>query len=295
MQDDHQGSEFVYDFLYQDVRRVGSILSQFVESGHLQGIKQINAKEESEHLDVGGNLGADAKVVRAQGQLSRRAGSGTKDGMERTYDPIWTNAIDLLTFLNERDMLQRDVRQAHTGQFVMAKGTLGIIDLALLQTIWGIPIFRDLAERALTPGLQKSHTQGSQSQNQSKSDATKVGKGSLDLISKLPHSIQARLATDDGSLLYCPIQADGLTITSTDLILKNGTFVPGEWGMLGILDSFADTVEAEVAKRASEVLGLSANPFTRILEAMTPLVRNLGRPADALGITPLLIFREVNV
>lgn len=55
--------------------------------------------------------------------------------MEGTYDPVWTNAIDLLTYLNERGMIQRDIRQAHTGQFVMAKGTLGIIDLALLQTI----------------------------------------------------------------------------------------------------------------------------------------------------------------
>jgi len=190
-------------------------------------------------------------------------------------------------------MIQRDIRQAHTGQFVMAKGTLGIIDLALLQTIWGIPVFRDMAERAVMPALQEQPVHGTQSKNQAKIEASKNAKGIIDLISKLPHSIQARVAIDDGTLLYCPIQADGLTITSTDLILKNGTFVPGEWAMLGVLDSFADNVEIGVAERAAQALGLRDNPFTTILEAMIPLVRNLGRPAEALGVTPVLIFREV--
>ncbi len=93
--------------------------------------------------------------------------------MERTYDPVWNNAIDLLTYLNERGMIQRDISQAHTGQFVMAKGTLGIIDLALLQTVWGVPAFREIAERALTPKVNKHPTQGTLSKDQAKVGAPK--------------------------------------------------------------------------------------------------------------------------
>jgi len=84
------------------VRRVGSFLSQFVDSGHLQSVKQAISTEEAEQSEAGASATADLKIARTQGQFSDRTSSGIKDAMERTYDPVWTNAIDLLTYLRPR-------------------------------------------------------------------------------------------------------------------------------------------------------------------------------------------------
>ena len=59
-----KASPFVYDFLYQDVRRVGSFLSQFVKSGHLQSIKQAISTEEAEQSEAGASATTDLKIAR---------------------------------------------------------------------------------------------------------------------------------------------------------------------------------------------------------------------------------------
>src|SRR5687768_8772008 len=113
---DAQENDSVYDFLYQDVRRVGSYLAQFDVSGHLTAITQSDTinkgSKRSWKATVGGSIpglpGAEVGVERGPSE----AGS---ESSERAYDPLWANARALLDYLSERDVIERDIDRASIG------------------------------------------------------------------------------------------------------------------------------------------------------------------------------------
>jgi hypothetical protein len=83
----------VLDFLYHDVRRVASFLAQFDPSGHLTGLKQ--SENVSEQQSEEGTVSATANAVgaRAVGTHVNKRLSAGGEATERTYDPLWVNAL----------------------------------------------------------------------------------------------------------------------------------------------------------------------------------------------------------
>jgi hypothetical protein len=82
-----------------------------------------------------------------------------------------------------------------------------------------------------------------------------------------------------------------MTNEPTDIVLKHGNRIPGEWAILGVLDALPDHQGSEpedpdfgvVEEMAAKMVGVVA-PVTRTV---------LGRPSSHFGVTPLLIFREI--
>jgi hypothetical protein len=137
-------SDSVFDFLYHDVRRVGSFLAQFDDAGHLQGLTQ--SETVSKRLKRGWRfaLGGGIPDAGATGEASIERGpaEGGSETSERVYDPLWTNARTFLDYLAERDMIQRDIHKGRIGQFVLAKGNLLVVDVTMLKNAWEKPTMK---------------------------------------------------------------------------------------------------------------------------------------------------------
>lgn len=136
-QQDDQQNDFVLDFLYHDAPRVASFLAQFGTYGVPQQSKTGQAAKRVGATKTGGAAGIDVPAVaKGQASLEYTSTDDTQRTEETTWDPLWANARALLDFLEERDMIQRDIWKARVGQFVLAKGALIFLDLAMLKGAW---------------------------------------------------------------------------------------------------------------------------------------------------------------
>ena len=306
---DEQRSDSVYDFIYHDVRRVGSFLSQFDDAGILQQVTQSEGATRGSKRGWKATAGGNVSLVgSANIGLERSPEKGGYEASDRVYDPLWANALTLLDFLTERDLLVHGVGSARIGQFVLATGSLTILDLKILKEFLESPairdaIFRDSQITDLPPN--REFRSGRKAANASrpipeKSDGLKQMEGGLSLIGRLPHVVQARITSIAGEIAWASLSEDGLVISAADILLKHGTVVAGEWNVLGVLDALPDidhegneTGAARDSAKAS--LATDDNPFGSMLRAIVPIIRPiLGRPFGAHGITPLLIFRKIS-
>lgn len=288
---DDQKANLVYDYLYQDARRVASFLSEFETHGVLSQVKSTESasSNESRKSSVSGGIKV-AVIGHGEGGQDTTTSSELRDGAERTYDPILKYARNLLDFLSDQEMICRDLSSARIGQFVLASGSLGILDVKMLDIIWEIPVFREMAEKSISTGLEPSLAGLSKTQQgAARIQSHKQAKSMIDLIRKLPNTVQARMSTNDDFSIYSSLQSDGLIGSTVDILLKNGIKVPGEWSMLGILDALPDQDGEDLIDS-----NMISGPFGSLLNKIVPLARQFsGRPSHAFGVTPLLIFRAV--
>ena len=308
---DGQESDSVYDFLYHDVRRVGSFLSQFNDAGLLQQITQTEGAHKSTRrswkTSAGGNLfgfgGANIGLERGPGQ-------GGYEASDRVYDPLWTNALALLDFLETRELIVRDIGAARIGQFVLVTGRLAILDLKLFRGLWDMPAVRDAIKRGLPENQPPSNLQNRADRRRAnsarphapeeKSQAEKAMDAGLSIVGMLPHVVQARMMPREGGAVWASLTEDGLVVSAADIVLKHGTAVAGEWSALGVLDAMPDAdADGNMTDAGRDstlaMLATADNPFSQLMfNAMPHLRPLLGRPFDAYGMTPLLIFREIS-
>jgi hypothetical protein len=298
-----QANVSVYDFLYHDVRRIGSFLAQFDEAGHLQKITQsegiVRSQSRGFRIAAGGNI---PLVGSANLDVSRTPASGGSEASERIYDPLWANARTFLDYLAERDMLHRELSAARIGQFVLVSGELAILDLPMLRQLWELPIVRATvlsgagrAEGSQTNAPNRAERRR-ESRPQQKREAT-IAEAPADFmlqtVKYLPHAIQAVLTNKDRTTaIWCSIGEESLVGSSADLMLKHGAIISGTWNLVGILDALP-----EVGGSAESVAAALGNtPLAQAAQSLAPFVRQMmGRPPHAYGLTPLLIFREISV
>lgn len=300
-QGEHQ-SDSVFDFMYHDARRVGSFLAQFDDAGHLQQLKQsetlTKGLKRGWKVSVGGGMG---DFGTGEVSAERGPGEGGSEASERVYDPYWTNARTLLDYLTEHEMIQREIWKARIGQFVLIKGSLVVLDVAMLKSAWEKPAIRkrmmDESIQTATAEMnrQQRRQQKAISQNKPRDDVQFL----IDLLTILPHSLQAQLVGDTFRV-WCSLGADSLVGLSSDLVLKHGTYVPGEWHMLAVLDAApeAEPQSDDLGKLSAfeeAVAGVAGSLVGTLTARLSPITRRiLGRPHGAHGVTPLLIFREVS-
>ena len=289
----------VYDFFYHDARRVGSFLAQLDSSGYLTGLKQTEAAESGSVGKVGGGIGASAYFLRGNATLDDQSSLGEKQSLERTYDPLWTNALTLLDSLSERGMIQRNLIDARIGQFVLVTGNLIVIDLSMFKSAWNNPIIGNIIRAgAVTPQV------ATVAKNQRRPDRGRSSTASiptpsepvdvaLALMTMLPHSLQCRLVSDTANV-WCSIDEEFVVGKASDVILKHGSLLQGQWSILGILDAFPDSGDME-NEANQEVLSRVAGTVVgqMVVGLSVPTRQLLGRPPETFGMTPLLIFREV--
>jgi len=305
---DGQSTDSVYDFLYHDARRIGSFLAQFDDLGHLQQIttSETAAKDASRgfSVKVAGSAPALPGVLdAAEGSITfgRDPGQGGAEAMSRVYDPLWTNARTLLDYLDERNLIQRNVTAGRLGQFVIASGQLSILNFGLLPKIWKTSGIRDGAVRLHVENAramwnavpQNAALKGSERAKAEKAflKITEERAGSaMDIMPSFPHSAQCTITGTDFSV-WSTLSTGGMVGTVEDLSLKHGTDIPGEWHLLGVLDALPSPIAEQISIVST---GIPEN-LGDLIKNLSNLGRTLlGREPEAYGVTPLLLFRDVS-
>ena len=300
----------VYDFLYYDAARIASFLSQFDPSGHLTQItnneRAHRGKKESTSVQAAGSVAIVKGTISDGTDLTSEYGKQ----ISRSYDPRWANALAFLDYLEERALLNRNVSEAPIGQIVLHKGELSIFDLSILQKMWALPTIKKsvIAGAKQSAGLGVEQATGNRHERR-KSGAShrKVASAEesqaelgLELLSVLPHSIQAAVSVDNLSA-WCTLREDCITVSPADLFMKHGLTISGQWAMVGIVDALPDDqteipdsgVTVEQAKQVIAGAKLGALGYMLAPSLVPPVRMMLGRPADSYGVTPLLLFRSV--
>jgi hypothetical protein len=91
--------------------------------------------------------------------------------------------------------------------------------------------------------------------------------------------------------MWSSLVPEGVVGTVSDLSLKHGADISGDWSVLGVLDAVPDSIPA--ALPVSNVN--PAESFETLIKNFANITRTaLGRPAEAYGATALLIFRQVS-
>lgn len=276
----------VFDFLYVDSRRVAVFLSQFGQFGHLTQI----IKSATDSSKAGG--GFDVKVAKMD------TSETATESIQKQFDAQWVAPLAFLDEANKRGMIVRHLAQARIGQLVLDSGTLSVTDLSIVKEMWKLPAIRSMILQGAETAIQTSTLPRAERRRNEKhntetatTEPSPVDAG-IELISILPHSIQARLVGDSGQI-WCNLRDDGIIVSSSDLLLKHGVNIAGKWNIIGILDAFPDDALPETTN-VSVTQG-AIIPLVALFEAgIVPFTRALlGRPASSYGMTPILIFREV--
>ncbi|SFL17852.1 hypothetical protein [Methylorubrum salsuginis] len=287
MAQDEQEVDSAYDFIYVDNRRVAQFLSQFGKFGHLTGLTRVDGKNVSGGGGV--NVGA-AKIDKT---------TTTQENQTRQFDPQWLSPLNLLDELQRRDLIKKDIPNSRIGSFILSTGQILLLDLGLLKTSWDKPVIQKLIKAGMndtTPAPALSRAERRALGNKGESGKNSEFDLLIALLSILPHALQMRLVNGECSL-WCTLNEESLIGKSSDLLLKHGALLDGEWNILGVLDATpwdpnyknddGESAEDILAKVAETAVGQIA---ARLFHASRGII---GRPPMSYGITPILIFREV--
>jgi hypothetical protein len=302
-------STSVFDFIYHDARRIASFLSQFDDNGHLTSIKQT----ESVSLGVtrGKSFGINGSLPALGGagvQVQVGPGETGREGLERAYDPIWANALELLDVLDANNMIQRDLHSARIGQFVLSRGSLAFTDLNLFQSMWKIPVFQKIivdgivgspsqeAPEPFAPNRHERRKGPDKSRGSSGKPTVPTEIAALmELLPLMPHGGRMTLIEAQNlDVLWAPVSEGCMVSPISELTLKHGQRIAGEWQVLGILDALPEngnTSPSPIDMLLS--IGTDSTLANAAFSLMGPMREIFGRPPMAYGITPLLAFREV--
>lgn len=289
----------VLDFLYHDSRRIGSFLAQFEPYGHLQQITQTKdgakGKKEVSTTEAKGSVG----VVGGGYTGSTENTVDLAQGYEKLFDPYWANARAFLNYANEHDLLVQDASKARFGQLLHAKGQLGVMDITMLRAAWDVKTIQSQIKGGMNAGTA-GHTH-SAAAKAAKKKSDELADFMIDMLKIMPHAVQAFFATPEGTRIWGTLASENLVTPPGDLALKHGIMIPGEWNVVAIVDALptpevADDDYATQAQQAviDTLTLLGGSPISQVALHVAPAAKLLlGRPNSALGVTPLLIFREV--
>jgi hypothetical protein len=304
---EEQSTDSVFDFLYNDAQRIGSFISQFDAFGHLQNVTSGETASKGARrgfsVKLSGSVPVPGASEAAEGGLtfSREPGETGTEGLTRVYDPLWTNALTLLDYLDERGLIQRDIKKARLGQFVIVSGGLSVLNAAIMPKVfeggaiekivlatakknakekWG----NDQANAALKgPARTKAEAKFLEA-------AEQAARAGLESLKHIPYSPHCTVNGSDFSV-WSSLEARGIVGSVADLSLKHGTEIPGEWHLFGILDALPNPIPAQI------VIPISDTPrhFGDAIRNLSNLSRTLvGRGPEAFGMTALLLFRKIS-
>ncbi|BDV34675.1 hypothetical protein [Methylocystis iwaonis] len=301
-QKDQQKSS-VFDFLYHDARRVSSFLAQFSDYGHLLSVKATEAtgQASTKRFDTSVS-GALPIVANAKGEWQQSTTDDERDSAERTFDPIWANALNLLAFLSERELIERDITAARIGQFILVSGRLDLIDLGIFRAAWENAKVKEVIVHGAAVAANvapKNRNERRRAEKQKPTAATEA-ELAVEMMAMMPHSAIAAVSSGPHAA-WCVLRDEWLTVPAADILLKHGVNVAGEWSMLGILDAMPDQpnieIEPGIFSRNIDyfISGMKLSQMAMHFAGFAgPARLLLGRPEESYGITPLLIFRQVS-
>jgi hypothetical protein len=274
----------VLDFLYYDSRRVGQFISQFGDFGLLQQIETTESRTEgvADKARIGARIGPQALSFNLGAEKSSET-SGA-DSSKHTFDPFWTTPLRFLEYLEKRGLTRRNLRSARIGQLLLVRGRITILDMGLLKSLWKIPEAKENALKSAimgNPGGEPNAIERSVNVF-------------FQMVEHLPHAVQCILDIQNDLRAWALLQEDFIAGSSSDLALRYGLGIDGQWSIVGIVDALpADQEESQLTLKAATT-AVIGNAIGGEIAQVAEIARKMGRPADAFGLTPLLIFRDVS-
>jgi hypothetical protein len=287
----------VYDILYADTRRLSSLLSQFSDDGLL--VELSRAAEDAHSVSAGLSI----KVVKGD------TSSTGKSGSTRKIDPQWL--LPLLFLDAAKDLIERDIEQAALGSLVLAQGRLIVTDLRILQKLWSSPTAKKFVLQQIKDAERDKAREAAANEGENRASRRLAGKKQseasaseadliMELLPLLPHSPQVNIVSPD-STVWSTIEPDYLVGTVEDIMLKHGAKVPGGWSMVGILDARPweerEDEDYDDILTFDDQISIGMHGMDNIWKIATglgwPARQALGRPLLSYGVTPLIIFREI--
>jgi hypothetical protein len=302
-----QEESCVYDFLYYDARRIGSFQAQLGGYGAPGKIRHQQQSGESS-LDSAGSKAQGGVPTIASGELAAQIQRSVQYGesLDQEYDPFWINGLNLHNDLSSRALLKSDLEGAQIGDFVDIQGALSVVDFAMFQNLWSKPSIQALVSLGVQGPVALEAPKGKhlnraarERESSAMTPAERLAKLTTaefigDILSAIPHRVQARLLTDARQTVYANLKAADLVIEASDVFLKHGIAVSGRWRIFGVLDALPDAYSPDPLK-TELIANFTAQPFGQMASGMLPLLQaGYARPPEAWAVTPIMVFREIS-
>ena len=268
MHTEREGEEMtLYDFLYVDRERMRSLYAQQY-TGLLQNLEKESVSTKNTSVEIG----AGVAVVNGKHERGEQLTESKKDILD-PHDIILT---DVMTFLVDHSYIFRDDQILEPGNIVLAPGSFSTFDYGMLcDVLSAMPqSFIDRIALQAVPGAGKS-----------KNDARKDFLNGIKVISKLLPGLMQILLVSKNASFSGVVTRDQLRVSNLGMTIQCGSWLPGEWWVLGIVDSTGkdapnhETGMSDVAKATMTFMDL-------IRSAFEP-------PKENVLITPLVIFRKL--
>ena len=253
----------LYDFLYRDAQRIASYYAQYFSNGRLTQSEKVRATRDNRtstfkatSVVVGGDL---------QGM------SESQESFKEVFDPHDIVTVDVLTRLMEQLVKPgSNVETAGAGEMVKASGRLTFLDKTLLEfASVGLDV-------VINQEKAKPKNQRDQAQIQGLEIVRRV-------LPKMPLTSSFLLVTDDGLTIAGTIKETGLDEPISGSYFKHGAGGVARTHIIGI--------------KESDPGGVVNVPSTQFLHGMGDalrLIQSLIFPENALKMTPIAIYRELN-
>lgn len=266
-------TESVYDFIYLDRDRLASFSAQIFDHGVLTSVKT----DDKGTNQVASEMTSGPKAIF---QATERESQTNLQGVERQFDAAWALPLNVLNRLDELHLIKRSLAEASLGELVLFSGFVNIIDLGIAKDLWEpVLALEQIKEEQPKTSAQRKRFQITKTQT----------KAVIDIVKKLPHSVQLRVFNGDEQA-WSTLRREFLTVNSEDFPLKYGPSIEGTWHCLAVLDAKPSADEDEGIKLPEGASEMEIGMWNLFLQMRVML----GRRFTDYGITPIAVFRKCN-
>ncbi len=268
------------DFLYSDHERVAGLMSQIDGVGSLINYERISQK----NTKIAGAIAASAALLKgnhSQEKILQRQ-------LREEYDPLWQNSAKFVETVEEHGS-EEPQKKFDYGQLRIFSGKLICADQGMINRLMKSTSFANQIASVLPSANLKSNGKKSHKDNKEVAEIIR------EFITELPLGIVFILLAKD-SAFWFNVKREYLQLQSLDIPLKFPLQIGGTWYVTGIIDALPldyDEVSADMFSFGDQ--RILSQSFSIIPPLIAPLVGLFGRPADAYGINPLTIHRQISL
>lgn len=251
MEQSEQHIDSLYDFIYIDINKSKILLAQIESAGILTHIRsRIDQK----------SLSTNKMGLKKILTVEKEKESSNVESIEQLFDAEQSIHLKLLHKLSEQNRIKKDITNAKVGDIVLFSGAVDIFDISTLQGLLSsglIPISKKDKDFNVVTGV----------------------------IKLIPSTVQFTFKDEKENRAWMTLPENNLLMPSSELLLKYGGSLEGEWSIIGILDSLPGKRESAFADNRENIskLSLMSNKLHELA----------GKHPDHFGITPLMIFRSI--
>ncbi len=274
------GPDGLFDFLYADHERVASFLAQLHRSGTPTETEEAATKGKRGTKKGGIKLG----LVEGETEAERDWGREVR----LTYDPLWSNSQNLIEHIQEAQA-SRDAALPALGQLRIFSGSLLAYDLSSLTSIMN----SDAMEDFIAAGIKDDPGAADRSSKFRSAEKKKNASVIREFLKGLPLGIGFVLVTESCHFWFS-VKRDYLSLYDLDIPLKFPAHISGQWNVLGVVDALAnDHVEGLNSVLSRNIDGLIPAMVLHMMQLTGATAAMFGRPLQAFGLSPLVVFRRV--